>query len=114
MMVLKDSHDLIITVVKKGWADKIVKTTKKAGAEGATILHGRGTGIHEQKKLLGIAIEPEKEIVLTIVPKEITDLVIDSIVNQCDMNKPATGICFVIGIDKVVGIAHLLCALPQE
>ncbi|QGT98733.1 Putative regulatory protein, P-II family / Putative regulatory protein, P-II family [Candidatus Syntrophocurvum alkaliphilum] len=103
-----NSHDLIVTIVKKGWADKVVKASKQAGAEGATVIYGRGTGIHEQKKLLGLSIEPEKEMVLTIILKEETEKVLKAIEKGCSLDKPATGISFVIELKKVVGIVHLL------
>lgn len=107
-MALKDSHDLIVTIVRKGWAERIVEASKKAGAEGGTIIFGRGTGIHEQKKLMGIPIEPEKEIVLTIINKEKTDHVLQAIVEGGRLEEPGKGICFVLGLQQVAGIVHLL------
>ncbi len=43
---------LIVTIVKKGWGDEVIKASRKAGAQGGTILFGRGTGIHENKTSL--------------------------------------------------------------
>ncbi len=103
-----DTHDLIVTIVKRGWIDEIVKATRQAGAEGGTILHGRGTGIHEGKKLLGIPIEPEKDILLTLTPNEITNKVLAAIIKAGKLNKPGTGISFVVDVKKVAGIVHLL------
>jgi phosphoheptose isomerase len=56
--------DLIITIVDKGSSEKVVDASKKAVAEGGTIIFGRGTGIHEQAKIFGITIEPEKSAFL--------------------------------------------------
>ena len=39
---------------------------RKAGANGATILHARGTGKPDDKKFFGITIVPEKEEVLIL------------------------------------------------
>lgn len=36
--------DLIVTIIPKGESEKIVTASKRAGAEGGTILYGRGTG----------------------------------------------------------------------
>lgn len=102
------NNDLIVTILKKGCAEKVIKASKEAGAEGATIIFGRGTGIHEQKKLLGIPIEPEKEIIFTIVENSKTDRVLDAIIEAGKLNQPATGIAFVIDLKKVVGAVHLL------
>ncbi|NLW17702.1 MAG: P-II family nitrogen regulator [Firmicutes bacterium] len=103
-----NNHDLIVTIVKRGYAERIVKASKQAGAEGATILYGRGTGIHEQKKLLGISIEPEKDIILTVIAKEKTEKVLAAINEAGELDKPATGIAFVVELSKVVGISHLM------
>jgi nitrogen regulatory protein P-II 1 len=115
-MKLMDSlkQDLIVTIVKKGYCECIVEATKTAGAEGATIIPARGTGIHEQKKLLGIPIEPEKEIILTIVSEENTEKVLAAIIRAGKLEKPATGIAFVIDLKKVVGVVHLLHNLKPE
>ncbi len=106
-------HDLIVTIVKKGYCERIVKATRKAGAEGATIIPARGTGIHETKKLLGIPIEPEKEVILTIVKEEKSESVLDAIIDAGDLEKPATGIAFVIELKKVCGVVHLVKALEE-
>ena len=57
---------LIVTIVRKGWGNTVLEASVKAGAQGGTVLFGRGAGINEQEKILGIPIEPEKEILLTI------------------------------------------------
>jgi len=107
-------QDLIVTIVKKGCCECIVEASKKAGAEGATIIPARGTGIHEKKKLMGIPIEPEKEIILTIVSEDVTDQVLEAIVEAGNLEKPATGIAFVIDLKKVVGVVHLIKELGIE
>jgi nitrogen regulatory protein PII len=112
-------HDLIVTIIRKGWADRVVKASKEAGAEGATVVIGRGTGIHEQRMLLGIPIEPEKELVLTIIQRHKTEQVLEAIIKAGELEKPATGIAFVLEVKKAVGIVHLLrglegCAGEEE
>ncbi|MDW7739870.1 MAG: P-II family nitrogen regulator [Bacillota bacterium] len=106
-------HDLIVTIVKKGCCEKIITATKTAGAEGATIIPARGTGIHEQKKLLGIPIEPEKDIIFTIIQEEKTDDVLKAIIKAGKLEKPGTGIAFVLELKKVVGVVHLVRELKN-
>jgi len=78
-----------------------------AGAEGGTVLFGRGVGIHEHKKILGIAIEPEKEIVLSVTFPDKKEAILEEIVRAAELNKPGKGIAFVVPVEKVVGICHL-------
>lgn len=97
---------LIVTIVNKGWGDEVIKASRKAGADGGTILFGRGTGIHENKSILGLMIEPEKEIVLTIAESSIEDEIRNSIVKAINLDEPGMGIGFVVSLDKVFGICH--------
>ena len=55
-----------------------------------------------------MAIEPEKEIILTVVPEEKVDRILEAIVTAADLEKPGHGLAFVLPVDRVVGIAHLL------
>jgi len=98
---------LIITIVRKGWGDKVLEASMKAGAEGGTILFGRGVGIHEQQKLLGIPIEPEKEIVLSVVYPDKSEAILQEICRECELEKPGTGIAFIVPVERVVGVSHL-------
>jgi nitrogen regulatory protein P-II 1 len=106
-MIDMENFELIITIVNKNTCEKIIRASKKAGAEGGTIVYGRGTGIRETKTLLGIPIEPEKEIVLTIVPRDITETVQQAIIEAGNLDKPGAGITFVVELKKVAGICHL-------
>ncbi len=106
--------DLIITIVNKGNCKKVIEASKKAGAEGGTLLTGRGTGIHEHAKLFGITIEPEKEVILTLIRRDISEEVFRAIAEAVDLNKPGKGIAFVLEVERVVGITHLLDQVTKE
>ena len=105
---MESDISLIITVVAKGWGDRVLEASMKAGAEGGTILLARGAGIHDKKKILGICIEPEREVVLSVTFPEKKEAILREIVSAADLEKPGAGIAFVVPIEKVVGIAHLL------
>lgn len=100
----KSEMDLIITIVEKGKAEDVIEFSKRAGAEGGTILSGRGCGAHDTSKLLGILIEPEKEAVLTLIPRSKTNTVLTAIEIGMDLNKPGNGIAFVLNVSNVVGL----------
>ena len=63
---------LIVIIVRKGWGSTVLEASVQAGAQGATVLFGRGAGKNEQEKIFGVSIEPEKEIVLTVTYPEQT------------------------------------------
>lgn len=102
----KVNFDLIVTIVNKGYAIEVIQSSRKAGAEGCTVVPGRGAGIHEDKKIFGIPIEPEKEIVLTLINKQKTELVLKTIQEDLKLDEPGKGIAFVLDVEKVVGICH--------
>ena len=106
--------ELIVTIVKKGWSLQVIEASRKAGASGGTIIPGRGTGIHEMQTLLGIRIEPEKEIILTIVSPEQTDTILAAIVSAAELDKPGNGIAFVINLDKVAGRVHMFTKEDED
>ncbi|MBU4492583.1 MAG: P-II family nitrogen regulator [Euryarchaeota archaeon] len=101
------NFDVIFTIVERGKGEVIIQATHDAGAEGATLFFGRGTGIHEHRKILGIPIEPEKEIVITLIENEKTEAVLEAIVKAGKLNEPGKGRAFVVSVEKMVGALHL-------
>ena len=102
-------HKLIVTIVSKGSASKIVAASRKAGAGGGTILLGRGTaGKSVYLEILGINFDPEKEIILTLAPKDRVDVILQAILDEGNLNKPGKGIGFVVNVKGLAGIFHLL------
>ncbi len=97
---------LIIGIVRHGWGDRVLEASCKAGSEGCTIILGRGVGIHEKQRILGIPVEPEKEIVLSLTYPDKTEAVLEAIVRAGELDKPGTGIAFVVPVGKLVGVAH--------
>jgi len=97
---------LIISIVRHGWGDRVLEASCKAGSEGCTVMLGRGVGIHEKQKILGIPIEPEKEIVLSLTYPDKTESILEAIVQAGELDKPGTGIAFVLPVEKLVGVAH--------
>ena len=97
---------LIISIVRNGWGDRVLEASCRAGSEGCTIMLGRGVGIHEKQKILGIPIEPEKEIVLSLTYPDKTGSVLEAIVQAGELDKPGTGIAFVVPVEKLVGVVH--------
>lgn len=103
---------LIVSIVRKGWGDTLLEATMKAGAHGGTVLLGRGIGRNEQQRVFGIQIEPEKEIVLTVVPVDIVDRMLEEIVSAAQLTVPGHGLAFVVPVEQIAGIAHLVQENP--
>ena len=96
----------IVTIVERGKADEIVKEAKKAGASGATIFYGRGTGESEVKKFLKISVESSKEIILIMAKEVDCKKIMKAIIKAGELKKPGTGITFSLPIIDLVGLQH--------
>lgn len=99
-------HKLLVTIVKKGMASKVVKASKEAGAEGGTIMMGRGTGIHEIKKLFSIPVDPEKEVIFTLIEEEQLEKVMNAVITASKLDRPGYGIAFVLDVKRIMGCVH--------
>lgn len=98
---------LIVSVVRKGWGNTVLEATVKAGASGGTILPGRGVGVNEKDSIFGIPIEPEKEIILTLVERKEVENLLQAVIHAADLNKPGHGLAFVVPVEKIIGIPHM-------
>ena len=112
-MFIKQELSLIITIVNKGFSDPVLTAAKGAGAEGATIVSARGIGTHEDDKVLGVAIQPEKELVLILVKKSIRKKVMRDICKVCSLNDEGRGMTFSVPVDEAGGIVHLINDQPR-
>lgn len=101
-------HELLHIIVKSGFADEAMEAAKAAGAQGGTIIHGRGIGIRENVKLFGVAIEPEKDILMVLVGQKEAGDVLTAITEKVGLDQPGQGIAFSVPVGRVMGIAHSL------
>ncbi len=96
----------IVAVVERGKAEKVVNAAKTAGANGATIFYGRGTGESEVKKFLNMHVEASKEIILILTELNKYKKIMDAMVEAGQLNKPGTGIIFTVPGTNLIGLHH--------
>jgi nitrogen regulatory protein PII len=96
----------IVTIIERGKGDKVVDVSKKAGATGATVFYGRGTGELEAKQLFNIHVESMKEVVLILTEKSKEQAIKDAIVEANNLKKPGTGVIFTFPISSIIGLHH--------
>lgn len=96
--------ELIVCIINRGFSDAVMTAARGAGARGGTILHAKGTGSHEVERFFGITIQPEKEIVLILVPKEIRSTVMAAVSSSCGLNTEGGGIAFSLPVEDVLGL----------
>lgn len=96
----------IIAIVERGKAEHIIDEAKKVGAQGATIVYGRGTGDKEFQKFFNLHIESSKEIILIISHEDCVEPIREAIIEAGKLDKPGTGIVFTVAIDDMFGLKH--------
>ncbi len=94
---------LITCIVERGKADDVAKAAMAAGAPAATIYFARGSGIRERLSLmLKIAISPEKEVIDTVVPREVSEAVFQAMVDAGRLETPGKGFIFMLPVSKAL------------
>ena len=99
------SHEVIFCIVNTGFSETVMEAAKDAGARGGTVLNARGTANKEAESFFHIAVQPEKEIVMILVKKEIKDKVLLALNKAVGLETAGQGIAFSVPVDRVVGIA---------
>jgi|P1105metagenome_2_1110788.scaffolds.fasta_scaffold01507_23 nitrogen regulatory protein PII len=97
-------HEMIMCIVNAGFSETVMEAAKSAGARGGTILNGRGTANKEAESFFHIAIQPEKEVVMILVPAEIKDAVLHALYQKAGLDTMGQGIAFSLPVDEVVGL----------
>ena len=101
------NHDLILTIVNRGFADEVMTAAKKAGAFGGTVVNARGTGTNELQEFFGALIQPEKELVMILTEREKRNQIMTAICKDAGSDKEGMGISFSLPVDAVAGIRAL-------
>ncbi len=98
-------HEAIFCIVNSGYSDAVMEAAKKLGARGGTVINARGTASKEAETIFHITIEPEKEIVMILVPEKIKDDVLHALYKEVGLDTAGQGIAFSMPVDGVVGIS---------
>ena len=110
---MKFQHECIVCIVNAGFSDAVMDAAKELGARGGTVVHARGTASQEAEKFFQITIQPDKEMVLILVPAEIKDDILHALYRAVGLKTPGQGIAFSLPVDGVVGLAEQ-ASLPTD
>ena len=91
---------MITCVVQRGKADGVVQAAQDAGAQGATIYYGSGSGVRERLGLLGLAVDVEKEIITILCADDQLDRIFEKMYFAAELDLPGGGIIYVTKLDK--------------
>ena len=97
-------YNAIFTIVDRGRGGDVVEAAKEAGSRGATIIHARGSGIHETDMLFAMQIEPEKDMVMILAKEDVYEGILASIREKLHIDEPGKGIIFTMGVNEAYGL----------
>ncbi len=101
----ENMYNAIIVVLEKGKAEDALEAAQRAGASGGVIINARGAGRHETNKFMFMDIEPEKEVLMMITPREKTDGVAEAVNDEMKLSKPGNGVMIIQDVSKVYGVS---------
>lgn len=104
MPLKKDAFSLVVAIVKPGYSEAVIRVAHESGAGGGTILFGRGASLRSTATLLGIPIEPQKEVIYVVSPREIVFDLLEKLNQECGLDEPGAGLAFALPLDAVTGL----------
>lgn len=103
---MENSKSLIIYLCNHGFAYDAMKSARKVGARGGTILHGRSSLSTEKQKFFGITIHPEKDMLLIVAKEEQRQDIMRTLAEEHGVKTEARGLCFSLKVTDAFGFSH--------
>lgn len=97
-------YQVIFTIVNRGRAEDVIEAAQEAGSKGGTVVHARGAGADDTSRLFHMEIEPEKEMVMILSKRDVTEAIVSAISRKMEIEKPGHGIIFVQDVKQAYGI----------
>lgn len=104
-------YEAIVVIIERGKANAVVKKVVEAGAQGATIAYGRGSGEQVFSFFRSLQVESSKEIILIIAPIDQLESLFAVVVDAAKVKEKGKGIAFTIPIRNLTGVGG---GEPQE
>jgi len=99
------NYELVFCIVNSGFSETVMDAAKEVGARGGTVIHARGTANKEAEQFFHITIQPDKEIVMILVPAEIKDDILHAVYRAAGLKTAGQGIAFSVAVDDVTGLS---------
>ena len=107
---------LIVALVSDDCTEKVIKSARKAGATGATVItSGRGEGLSPGRTFFGLTFEGQIDMVLFIVEQHLCRDILEKIAVAGEFDqKSGSGIAMQINIEDAVGLRSQLGTISKE
>lgn len=99
-------HELIIAVVNQKFTDKVIDSSRAAGATGATILHTRSVGNRQAEQLIGTTFTQETDTIAFLTTYEYKAQIMDAIRETAGLKTEGGAVIFSVPVDSLIGIGR--------
>lgn len=94
----------LMIVLEKGRWEDCMRIARAAGAQGGTVIHGRGAGVQKDEYYVPLTIEPQKDIVMIVTKRETAYAIRAAIYDLMELDKPGGGIIFSLPVLSTIGL----------
>ena len=109
-----ENYEMVLCIVNAGYTELVMDAAREVGARGGTVIHANGTANKEAEQFFNVTIQPDKEIVMILVPAKIKDDVLHAVYRSAGLKTAGQGIAFSLAVDHVVGISSGAATEPKE
>ncbi len=104
-----DKQKVLVTIIKKGYVKKMIRSIPEGIEHGTMLLNGKGTVPQYMiESLVGLTYDLDRDVMISLVRESDVQTIQDIFMDIGKMRKNNTGIMFVIDVDKAFGIIHKL------
>lgn len=101
----KDSpYICLMVVLNKGQWEDCMRIARAAGAQGGTVIHGRGAGVQQDDFYVPLHIEPQKDIVMIVTKRQTAYAIRAAIYDLMNLSEPGKGIIFSLPVTNTIGL----------
>ncbi|SES26574.1 P-II family nitrogen regulator [Salisediminibacterium halotolerans] len=98
------SLKIVFSMVEPAAVDPVLDAFSEQGITGWTVMKARGKGSQNNHEFLGMQIEPEKEVIVTITD-EVTALKAQESAKEAgQLNRPGKGLSVVVDVESAAGL----------
>ncbi len=101
---METENQLLVVISNRGYTETVMDVARKAGAQGGTVVHARGTGGIDAEKFFGTTIGAEKEMIFIVTKQEFANGIMTAIKEQVGTNTPSGAISFSLPVCDTAGM----------
>ncbi|MDR2601330.1 MAG: hypothetical protein LBC53_02605 [Spirochaetaceae bacterium] len=97
-------YDLIVAILNQGYSDEFMTVAREAGAGGGTVISARGLSDSGTKKIFGISIQDEKEVIIVLSTRAKKTPIMSAVSKSHGEGAKAQGLIFSLPVDAISGV----------